>query len=58
MLKVHWRKGDMKGATLNAELSVNKHRKGSEDRADRWNTIYLRERGQGKNKNLPVWKSQ
>jgi hypothetical protein len=31
MLKLHWRKGEEKGANLSTELSVKKHRKGSED---------------------------
>jgi hypothetical protein len=31
ILKVHQRMGKSQGAGLNMELSVNKHRKGSED---------------------------
>jgi hypothetical protein len=35
-LKVHWRrKGEGQEAGLSTKLSVNKHRKGSEDREDR-----------------------
>jgi hypothetical protein len=29
MLKVYWRKGEEKGVGHSAELSVNKHRKGT-----------------------------